>query len=176
MAITKRTVAIKGKSFTLVGPEVKVGQKAPDFSLTAIDFSEVRLSQSKGKVRLFSVVHSLDTSLCDLQTQRFEEEAAVFKDVAIYTISMDLPFAQARYCGARGITNLKTLSDYRDASFGQAYGVLIKELRLHSRAIFIVDADDIVRYVEYLPEVAQAPDYDKAIAALKELTTGTMIA
>jgi len=116
------------------------------------------------------VVHLLDIGVCDQQTQRFEEEADVFNDVVIYTISMDLPFAQARYCGAWGITNLKTLSDYKVASFGNSYGVLILELRLHSRAIFIVDADDIVRYVEYVPEVTQPPDYDKAIAALKELT------
>ena len=171
MAIAKRTVTIKGKLYTLAGPEIRVGQKAPDFKLTATDFSEVELSQSKGKVRLLSVVHSLDTGICDLQTQWFEQEAGVFKEVVIYTISMDLPFAQARYCGARAITNLKTLSDYKDASFGNSYGVLIQELRLHSRAIFIIDANDIIRYVEYVPEVAQPPDYDKAIAALKELTT-----
>jgi thiol peroxidase len=167
MAMSKRTVTIKGKIYTLVGPEIKAGQKAPDFNLTAIDFSEISLSQSGGKVRLLSVVHSLDTGLCDLQTQWFEEEAAVFKDVVIYTISMDLPFAQARYCGAKNIINLKTLSDYKFASFGTDYGVLIQELRLLSRAIFIIDAVDMVRYVEYVPEVGQAPDYDKAIAALK---------
>ena len=170
METTKRVVTINGKPFILAGPSVKVGQKAPDFKLTAIDFTEVRLSASKGKIRLFSVVHSLDTDTCDLQTQRFEKEAATFKEAVIYAISMDLPFAQARYCGARGIQNLKTLSDYWDASFGKAYGVLIPELRLLSRAIFIVDGNDIVRYVEYVPEVVQQPDYDTAIAVLKELT------
>jgi thiol peroxidase len=160
---------LKGKLLTLSGKEINVGQKAPDFKLLAIDLSEVELSQSKGKVRLLSVVHSLDTNVCDLQTQRFEEEAAKFKDVIIYAISMDLPFAQARYCGAYDIKNLQTLSDHRQASFGRAYGVLIKELRLLSRAVFIIDRDDIVRYVEYVPEVAQHPDYDKAIESLKNV-------
>jgi len=172
MAIATRSVTLKGKPVTLEGPEIKVGQKVPDFTLIATDFSEVRLSDSRGKVRLLSVVHSLDTGICDLQTQRFEEEAGNFKDVVIYTISMDLPFAQARYCGANNIKNLRTLSDYRDASFGRAYGLLIRDLRLLSRAIFIIDRDDTVRYVEYVPEVAQHPDYDKAIQALSRLTAG----
>ena len=169
MVMPARATTIKGKPYTLTGPEIKVGQKAPDFTLTAIDFSEISLSQSKGQVRLLSVVHSLDTGVCDLQTQWFEEEAGVFKEVVIYTISMDLPFAQARYCGAKAIKNLKTLSDYKFASFGKDYGVLIQDLRLLSRAVFIIDANDIVRYVEYVPEVGQAPDYDKAIAALKQV-------
>jgi thiol peroxidase len=172
MSATKRTVTFKGKPRTLVGPELKVGQKAPAFKLLAIDSSEVRLSDSKGKVRLLSVVVSLDTNVCDLQTQRFEAETSKFKDVVIYAISMDLPFAQARYCGAHNVTNLKTLSDHREASFGRAYGVLIEELRLLSRAIFIIDRDDIVRYVEYVPEVSQHPNYDKALEALKDLTAG----
>jgi thiol peroxidase len=169
MAMNKRTTTIKGKPYTLAGPEIKVGQKAPDFTLTAIDFSEISLSQSKGQVRLLSVVHSLDTGVCDLQTQWFEEEAGVYQEVVIYTISMDLPFAQARYCGAKAIKNLKTLSDYKQASFGTDYGVLIQDLRLLSRAVFIIDANDIVRYVEYVPEVGQAPAYDKAIAALNQI-------
>lgn len=164
-----RTVMLKGKPLILSGPEIKIGQKAPDFKLLTIDLAEVELSQSKEKVRLLSIVHSLDTQVCDLQTQRFEEEAAKFKNIVIYTISMDLPFAQARYCGAHSIKNLQTLSDHREASFGFAYGVLIEELRLLSRAIFIIDQNDIVRYVEYVPEVTQHPDYDKAIEALKNL-------
>jgi thiol peroxidase len=168
----ERTVKLRGKPMTLVGPEIKVGQKAPPFKLLAIDMSEVELSQSKGKVRLLSVVHSLDTGVCDLQTQRFEAEASKFKDVLIYTISMDLPFAQARYCGAHSISNLKTLSDHREGSFGRAYGVLIEKLRLLSRAIFIIDGDDIVRYVEYVPEVTQHPDYDRAIEDLKKVIAG----
>ena len=169
MVGTKRSVTLKGKPLALLGPEIKAGQKAPNFKLLAIDSTKVELSQSKDKVRLLSVVHSLDTNVCDLQTQRFEEEAAEFKDVIIYAISMDLPFAQARYCGAHDIKNLQTLSDHREASFGRAYGVLIGELRLLSRAIFIIDRDDTVRYVEYVPEVAQHPDYDKAIEALKNV-------
>lgn len=172
MTESKRTTMLAGKPLALAGPEIKVGQEAPDFKLLAIDSTSVELSRSKGKVRLLSVVHSLDTSVCDLQTQRFEQEAANFKDVIIYAISMDLPFAQARYCGAHGIKNLKTLSDHREASFGRAYGVLIEGLRLHSRAIFIIDREGIIRYVEYVPEVTQPPDYDKALAALKGLVAG----
>jgi len=170
--ITRRTVTLKGKPLPLAGPELKVGQQAPDFRLLAIDQSEVALADSRGKVRLLSVVHSLDTSVCDLQTQRFEEEAGRFQDVVIYAISLDLPFAQARYCGAREIKNLKTLSDHREASFARAYGVLIELLRLSSRAIFIIDRHDTIRYVEYVPEVAQHPDYDRAITALKQIVAG----
>ena len=169
MAVATRTVTIRGRPVALEGPEIRVGQKAPDFKLVATDFSEVQLSQSRGKVRLLSVVHSLDTGICDLQTQKFEEEAGEFKEVVIYTISMDLPFAQARYCGANNIKNLRTLSDYKEASFGKAYGVLIRDLRLLSRAVFLIDRDDTVRYVQYVPEVAQHPDYDKAIEALSKL-------
>jgi thioredoxin-dependent peroxiredoxin len=165
----KRTVTLKGKPLTLAGTELKTGSKAPDFKLVDIDWKEVRLSDSKGKIRLLSVVHSLDTTVCDLQTQKFESEAATFKDVVIYTISLDLPFAQSRYCSLHEIKNLKTLSDYKEASFSQAYGVLIEELRLSSRAIFIIDRNDIIRYLEYVPEVSQPPDYDKAIAALTRL-------
>ena len=166
MAATTRTTKMRGKPMALAGPEIMVGQKAPDFRLQGNDLSEVGLSQTKGKARLLSVVVSLDTPVCDLQTQRFEEETAKFKDVVIYAISMDLPFAQARYCGAHNIKNLQTLSDHRDASFGRAYGVLIEDMRLLSRAIFIIDRDDVVKYVEYVPEATQHPDYDKAIAAL----------
>lgn len=165
-------VTRKGKSVTLLGPEVKVGQKAPDFVLLDIDWNPVLLAQSRGKVRLLSVVPSLDTPVCDLQTQRFEQEAGNFKDAVIYTVSMDLPFAQARYCGARSITNLKTLSDHLDASFGLAYGVLIKEMRLLARSIFIIDREDRVRYVEYVKELSSHPDYDKAIDALKKVVEG----
>lgn len=161
-----RTVTLKGKPLALAGPELKAGQNAPDFRMVAADGTEVNLSHSRGQVRLMSVVHSLDTSICDLQTQKFEGEAAKFPGVVLYAVSMDLPFAQSRYCSAHSIKNLKTLSDHRDASFGRNYGVLIEELRLHSRAIFIIDRDDTVRYVEYVPEVAQHPDYDRAIEAL----------
>ncbi|MDD4860088.1 MAG: thiol peroxidase [Dehalococcoidales bacterium] len=166
---TRGVVTLQGKPIVLLGTPVKVGQKAPDFKLLATDMSEVTLADSKGKVRLISVVYSLDTPVCDLQTQWFEAEAGEFKDIAIYTVSMDLPFAQARYCGAHNIKNLRTLSDHREASFGTAYGLLIKGQRMLSRAIFIIDNNDIVRYVEYVPEVGQAPDYDKALAALKKI-------
>lgn len=169
MKETKGLITFKGNPVTLVGTPLKAGQKAPDFTLLTPDMKEVRLSDSKGKVRLLSVVVSLDTPVCDLQTQQFEEKASQFRDVMIYTISMDLPFAQARYCGAHSIKNLQTLSDHRDASFGMAYGVLIKEFRLHARAIFIIDKNDTIRYVEYVKEVIQHPDYDRAIAALKEV-------
>lgn len=172
MSVMARNVNLKGKPMALVGPELKLGQKAPAFKLEATDGTEVELSDTKGKVRLLSVVHSLDTPVCDLQTQWFEQEAGKFKDVVIYAISMDLPFAQARYCGARDIKNLKTLSDHRLASFGRDYGVLIDALRLHSRAIFIIDRNDVIRYVEYVPEVSQQPDYDKAVAALQEVVAG----
>lgn len=165
-------VTFKSNPVTLVGPEIKVGDKAPDFRLLTTEMTEVWLSESKGRVRLLSVVPSLDTPVCDLQTQRFEEEASKLGDVVIYTISMDLPFAQARYCGAHNITNLRTLSDHREASFGVAYGVLIKELRLLSRAVFIVDRDDIVRYVEYVKEITQHPEYDSALETLLKVATG----
>lgn len=164
-----RNVTIGGRPYTLAGPEIKAGQKAPDFRLISDDMKEVRLSDSKGKVRLLSVVHSLDTPICDIQTQRFEQEASRFKELHIYTVSMDLPFALRRYCGAHNIGNLKTLSDHREASFGKDYGVLIKELRLLSRAIFIIDKTEVIRYVEYLKEVGSHPDYDRAIEALKNV-------
>ena len=166
----KGVVTFKKKPVTLIGPEIKVGQRAPDFRLLNSDMKEFSLSQSRGKVRLLSVVYSLETPVCDLQTQRFEEEAAKFPNVEMYSISMDLPFTQARYLKEHNIRNLKVLSDHRDGSFGTAYGLLIKETRLLARSIFIIDADDMVRYVEYVKEVTQAPDYEKAIEALKEVT------
>ncbi len=166
---TTRQVTLKGKPYSLVGPELRINDKAPDFQLTDINLNRVTLSDSKGKIRLLSVVVSLDTPVCDDQTRRFEEEASRQRDVAIYTISMDLPFAQARYCSARDIKNLRTLSDYRKASFGRDYGVLIKELRLLSRAIFVIDGDDVIRYVEYVKEATRHPDYDKALEALSRL-------
>jgi thioredoxin-dependent peroxiredoxin len=165
----KGVVTFKKKPVTLVGPEIKVGQRAPDFKLLTSDMKEVSLSQNRGKVRLLSVVYSLETPVCDLQTQRFEEEAAKFPNVMMYAVSMDLPFAQARYQKEHNIQKLKVLSDHRDASFGMAYGLLIKESRLLARAIFIIDSDDIVRYVEYVKEVTQAPDYERAVEALKQV-------
>jgi thiol peroxidase len=165
----KGIVTKDGKPVTLIGPEVKVGQKAPDFKLVDTNWNEVELSRSKGRVRLLSVVYSLDTPVCDLQTQRFEEEAGKFRDAVFYTISMDLPFAQARYFENYKVKNMTPVSDYKYASFGKAYGVFIKELHLLSRAIFIIDDKDIIRYVEYVGEVGNLPDYGKATAALKNL-------
>ena len=166
----KGIVTMHGGPLTLIGAEVKAGQKAPDFTVVDNDFGALTLASSKGKVRLFSVVPSLDTPVCDLQTQRFESEANKMPgDFVLYTVSMDLPFAQKRYCGAHSISRVKTVSDHKSGSFGEAYGALIKELRLLARSIFIVDASDTVRYVEYVKEVSTHPDYTKALAALKEI-------
>ena len=162
---------LKGNPFTLIGPELKAGDKAPGFTTVGTDLKEVSLADSKGKVRLLSVVPSLDTPVCDAQTRRFNEEATKLGDVAIVTISMDLPFAQKRWCGAAGVDKVQTVSDHRDASFGQAYGTLIKELRIESRAIFVVDRNDTIRYVEYVKEVADHPNYDAALAATKGALT-----
>lgn len=161
-----RTTSINGNQLKLTGTEIKVGQKAPDFTMVDVDGNEVTLSQSNGKIRLFSVVHSLDTPVCSEQTERLEHEATKYPNVIIYTVSMDLPFTQARFISANNIHGVKTLSDHRTASFGKAYGVLIENLRLLSRAIFIIDENNVVRYVEYVPEVTEPPDYDKALEAL----------
>jgi len=163
----KNATTLKGNPFTLVGPEIKVGQKAPDFTALAGDLSPVTLASSKGKTRLLVSVPSLDTPVCDAETRRFNEEAAKLSGVETLVISVDLPFAQGRFCQTAGIKNLKCLSDHRDTSFGRAYGTLIKELRLLSRAIFIVDATDTVQYVEYVKEVGSHPNYDAALNALK---------
>jgi thiol peroxidase len=160
----------KGKPRTVLGARLKVGDRAPDFTLVANDFSEVTLADSAGKVRLISVVPSLDTEVCDLQTRRFNQEAAGFgPDVVVLTVSADLPYAQRRWCGAAGVDRVQTLSDHRDMNFGNAYGTHIKETRLEQRAVFIVDRDGIVRYAEYVPELSQHPDYEAALAALREV-------
>jgi len=158
-------VKFKGNPLTLIGPEITVGAKAPEFQVLAHDLSPVTLSSFAGNTLLISVVPSLDTPVCDAQTRRFNEEAAKLPDVNILTVSMDLPFAQKRWCGAAGIEKVKVVSDHKDASFGKAYGVLIKELRLLSRSIFLVDRTGTVRYVEYVPEVTSHPNYDAALAA-----------
>jgi thiol peroxidase len=160
-------VTFKGNPVTLIGNEVKVGDTAPDFKVLANDLSEVTLADTKGYVRLISVVPSIDTGVCDAQTRRFNEEAAKLDNVKVLTISVDLPFAQKRWCGANGIENVQTLSDHRDVSFGEAYGVLIKELRLLARAVFVVDSNDKVTYVEYVPEATNHPNYEAAIEAAK---------
>ena len=164
-------VTMKGRPLTLAGELAQVGQTAPDFVAVANDLSEVRLSSFRGKVVLVSAVPSLDTGVCSLQTKRFNRAAAgLGDDVVILTISMDLPFAQKRWCGAEGVANLQTLSDHRDASFGTAYGVLIKELRLLARSVFVVDRDGRIAYVQIVKELTEHPDYDAALAAVKNLT------
>lgn len=166
----KTTITMKGKALTLVGSEVKIGQSAPDFEVIANDMSSVKLSSFKDKVCIICSVPSLDTSVCDMETRRFNEEAQrLGKGVAVLTISMDLPFAQKRWCGAAGIKNVQTLSDYRDASFGNAYGVLIKELRLLGRAVFVVDKKGIIRYVQIVNELTNEPDYDAVLEAVGKL-------
>lgn len=164
-------VTFKNGPVTLIGNEVKVGDQAPNFTVLANDLSAVSLNDAAGKIRLFSVVPSLDTGVCDAQTRKFNEVAAELGDnVMIYTVSMDLPFAQKRWCGSAGIDKVQTVSDHRDASFGEAYGVHIKELRLLTRSIFVVDADDKVAYVEYVSEATDHPNYEAAIEAVKALT------
>jgi len=162
-------VTFKGNPLTLIGPEIKVGAKAPEFQTVSQDLSPVTLSSVKGNTLLISVVPSLDTPVCDAQTRRLNEEAAKLPNVQILTVSMDLPFAQKRWCGAAGIDKVKVVSDHKDASFGKAYGMLIKELRLLTRAIVLVDGAGIVRYVEYVPEVTSHPNYDAALAAVRSL-------
>ena len=163
-------VTLKGNPFTLVGPELKVGDLAPDFVVVANDLSPVRLESFKGKVLVISSVPSLDTPVCDTSTRRFNEEATgLGSDVVVLTISMDLPFAQARWCGAAGVSNVQTLSDYKDASFGLNYGLLIKELRLLARAVLVLDKEGKIQYIELVKEIAQEPDYEAVLAAIKKL-------
>lgn len=170
-------VTFHGKPLTLVGPALAVGGKAPDFTALDGELNEVRLGDFKGKFKVISVTPSLDTPVCDLQARRFNHEAASLpEDVAVLNISMDLPFAINRFCTAAGIDRVKTLSDHRDASFGTAYGVLIEELRLLARSVFIVDKDDAVRYIEIVPELSNHPDYDKVLDALKKITGLAMAA
>jgi thiol peroxidase len=170
--MTERTglVTTKGNPVTLVGKEVKVGDKAPDFTVVDNALKPVGLSAYRGKVVVISAVLSLDTGLCDSQTRRFNEEATgLGDDVVVLTISMDLPFAQKRWCGAAGVERVVTLSDYQQASFGQAYGVLIKGLRLLTRSVFVIDGDGTVRYVQLVPDTATEPDYDAALRAVRAL-------
>jgi thiol peroxidase len=160
---------LKGKPYTLIGPELKAGDAAPDFSVVDTTLQPVDLAKTAGKVRIFSVVPSLDTPVCDMQTKRFNDEAAKLPGIAIYTVSMDLPFAQKRWCGAFGVDNIKMVSDHKDGSFGSSYGTLIKELRIESRAIFVVDKDNKIRHAEYVKEVGDHPNYDAALACAKSL-------
>ena len=163
-------VTMKGNPITLLGPDLKVGDNAPDFVAINNDLSPVSFDSFRGKVCILSSVPSLDTPVCDMETRRFNDEAGrLGGKVEILTISMDLPFAQKRWCGAAGVDRVQTLSDHRDAAFGQAYGVLIKELRLLARAVFVVDEEGVIKYTELVPEIVREPNYDSVLQAVKEL-------
>ena len=164
---------LKGNPYTLIGPELKAGEQAPDFSLVDNSLKTVTLKDTGNHVRIFSVVPSLDTPVCDAQTKRFNEEAAKLDNVDILTVSMDLPFAQKRWCGAFGVDRVRMLSDHREGSFGANWGTLIKELRIESRAIFVVDASNQIRYVEYVKEVADFPNYEAALSAVNAATSNS---
>ena len=165
----KAATTFKGAPLTLIGPELKVGDAAPDCELLGSDLSTLMLSSFAGKVRVIASVPSLDTSVCDTETRRFNIAAAELgPEVVVLAVSMDLPFAQARWCGAAGVENVRTLSDHRQAAFGQAYGVLIKELRLLARAVFVVDRAGVIRHVQLVKEMTEEPDYDAALAAISQ--------
>jgi thioredoxin-dependent peroxiredoxin len=160
---------MRGNPLTLLGPELKAGDKAPDFSAVSDSMQPVDLAGTGQDVRIFSVLPSLDTPVCDAQTKRFNEEATKLPGVVIYTVSMDLPFAQKRWCGNFGIDKIKMLSDHRTGSFGEHYGTLIKDMRIESRAIFVLDKDNTIKYVEYVKEVADFPNYEAALDAARSL-------
>ena len=158
---------MRGNPLTLIGPELKAGDSAPDFKLVDNGMKNVTLADTGNNVRIISVVPSLDTPVCDAQTKRFNEEAAKLPGVDILTVSMDLPFAQKRWCGAFGVDKVKMLSDHRDGSFGSNYGTLIKDLRIESRAIFVLDQQNKIRHAEYVKEVADFPNYETALSAAR---------
>lgn len=165
-----RAVTFKGTPFTLVGNEVKVGDRAPDATLVNQSHETVRLSDYAGKVILLNVVLSLDTGICSAQTKQFNEAMANLPDsVQIITVSMDLPFTQKRFCGEANVDRIEVLSDHRDAAFGEAYGTLVKETRWNARAIFVIDRNGTVQYVEYVPEIASHPNYEAALAAVRAI-------
>lgn len=165
-----RTVLFGGNPLALAGNSIKVGDKAPEFTAVDNGLKPVKLSDFKGKVKLLSIFPSIDTGVCSMQTHKFNKEAGSFGDkVAFIAISVDLPFALKRFCGAEGINNLTTLSDYKDVDFGTKYGYLIKDLRLFARGVVVIDKDDVIRYVEVVPNVGQEPNYDEAIKVLKSL-------
>ncbi|QAY66405.1 thiol peroxidase [Paenibacillus protaetiae] len=162
--------AFKGNPLTLLGPALQVGDQAPDFSINKTLVDNVSLKDYAGKIKLISVVPSIDTGVCDAQTRRFNVEAGSLGDnVVVLTVSVDTPFAQSRWCGAAGVDKVELLSDFKGHTFGEAYGVYIKELGLDMRSIFVLDANDKIQYIEILSEMTEHPDYDKAIAAVKAL-------
>jgi thiol peroxidase len=162
-----RTTTLKGNPFSLAGPQLRPGDEAPDFKVVDSTLQEVDLEKTGRGVRIFSVLPSLDTPVCDAQTRRFDSEAEKLSDVRIFTISMDLPFAQKRWCGNYGVNRIAMLSDHRTGSFGEHYGTLIPDLRIESRAIFVVDPNNKLRHVEYVKEVSDHPNYEAALAAAK---------
>ena len=163
-------VTMKGKALILLGDKVKVGDKAPDFEAIASDLSTVKFSSFHGKVCIISSVPSLDTSVCAMETRRFNEQASrLGSDVLTLTISMDLPFAQDRWCIAADVENVRTFSDHRSGSFGEAFGVLIKDLRLLARSVFVIDKQGVIRYIEIVDELSSEPDYEAALKVAKEL-------
>jgi len=171
MAERPGVITMKGKPLTLVGQEVHLGDQAPDFEVLANDLSPFKLSSLKGQVVIICSVPSLDTPTCDIETRWFNEEAAKMgPNVVILTISMDLPFAQKRWCGAAGVDRVTTYSDHREAAFGQAYGVLIKELRLLARAVFVVDQTGTLQYLQVVKELANEPDYGEVLQAVSRFT------
>jgi thiol peroxidase len=176
MADRAGAVNFKGNPITLSGPEIKPGAVAPDFTAVDNGLQPVKLSQAKGKVILLSAVPSLDTPVCDTETRRFNQEAGKLgPNVEVWTVSMDLPFAQKRWCGAAGATSVKTLSDFRDHSFAQSYGVLVKEgplAGLTARAVFVVGQDGKVKHAEYVKEITTEPNYDAALSAAKQAAGG----
>jgi thiol peroxidase len=164
---SNRSTILMGKPAALAGPELKAGDSAPDFEVIDGKFQTVNLAGLGEGVRILSVVPSLDTPVCDAQTKRFEDEAAKMADVKIYTVSMDLPFAQKRWCGNFGINHVAMLSDHKSGSFGENYGTLIPGMRIESRAIFVIDGDNKLKHVEYVPEVSSHPNYEAALDAAK---------
>ncbi len=168
---SKRTITLQGRELTLIGDEVKVGDKAPDFKVISNDMTPMKFYRSyRDKIVLISSVPSLDTPVCDLETRKFNSEAQkLSSDIEIITISMDLPFAQKRWCGANGIDRVKTYSDYIKADFGKSYGVLIKELRLLARCVFLIDRDGIIRYIQLVKEISNEPNYDEIISEIKKV-------
>ena len=169
MTDIKATVTFEGNPLTLEGNRPKVGEPAPDFAVLSNDMSAVKLSAFQGKVCVICSVPSLDTPVCDTEVRKFNEQAtSLGDDVVVLVISMDLPFAQQRWCGAAGVMNVRTLSDHNQAQFGGAYGLLIKELRLLARAVFVVDKEGVIRYIEVVEELTDEPDYEAALKAAKE--------
>jgi thioredoxin-dependent peroxiredoxin len=167
-------IMVGGKDATIIGADVRVGQVAPEFTVHALDWSLVRgLADTKGKVRIIASVPSLDTDVCDRETRRFNVEAAALgKDIVIQTISMDLPYAQKRWCGAAGVEQVMVLSDHQNAEFGEKYGLLIKERRILRRAVFVIDRDDKIVYAAYMPTLGEEPNYDEVIGTAKKALEG----